>query len=73
VTIRSSIHLNLSLYPDTLHDVLKQLDLPDLLYITIQRSVILNTCNIESSYVTAHFISNAHTYLHFCYEMHEVV
>jgi len=31
------------------HDVLKQLYLLDLLYMTIQRSAILNTCNIESS------------------------
>ena len=49
VTSRCGIYLNLSLYPDTLHDVLKQLDLLDLLYVTIQRSVILNTCNIGSS------------------------
>ena len=31
-----------------LHDVFKQLDLPDLLYVTIQRLVFLRTCNIES-------------------------
>ena len=37
----------------TLH-VLKPLDLWGLLYVTIERSVILNTCNIESSYVTVH-------------------
>jgi len=35
--------------PYTLHDVLKRLDVLDLLYVTIQRPVILNTCNIESS------------------------
>jgi hypothetical protein len=35
--------------PHKLHDVLKQRYLPDLLYVTIQRSAILNTCNIESS------------------------
>jgi len=32
----------------TLH-VLKRLDLSGLLYVTIEISVILNTCNIESS------------------------
>jgi len=31
------------------HTVVKWLDLPDFLYMTIKRSVILNTCNIESS------------------------
>ena len=35
--------------PHKLHDVLKQLYLLDLLYVTIQRSAILNTCNVESS------------------------
>jgi hypothetical protein len=32
----------------TLHDVFKQIDLSDLLYVTIQRSVILSTCTVES-------------------------
>jgi len=31
--------------PHKLHDVLKQIYLSDLLYVTIQRSVIINTCN----------------------------
>jgi hypothetical protein len=39
----------------TLHDVFKQLDLPDLLYVTSQRSAILSTCAVESLYVKAHF------------------
>ena len=33
----------------TFRYVLKRLDLPDLLYVRMQRSVILNTCKIESS------------------------
>ena len=32
--------------PHKLHDVLKQIYLLDLLYVTIKRSVIINTCNI---------------------------
>ena len=35
--------------PHTLHDVIKQLDLLYLLYVPIQRCVILNACNIKSS------------------------
>jgi hypothetical protein len=31
--------------PHKLHDVFQQLDLPDFLHMTIQRSVILKTCN----------------------------
>jgi hypothetical protein len=48
--------------PHTLH-VLKRLDLLGLLYVTIERSVILNTCNIESFYVTIHFSHRQYTYL----------
>lgn len=33
-----------------LHDVLQQLDLPDFLHMTIQRSIILKTCNIVSKF-----------------------
>jgi hypothetical protein len=33
-----------------LHDVLQQLDLPDFLHVTIQRSVFLKTCNIVSKF-----------------------
>jgi len=33
-----------------LHNVLQQLDLPDFLRMTIQRSVILKTCNIVSKF-----------------------
>jgi hypothetical protein len=35
----------------TLHDVLKRLYLPDLQYVTTQRSVILNTCNIVRTFL----------------------
>jgi hypothetical protein len=35
--------------PHTLHNVIEQLDLLYLLYVPIQRSVILNACNIKSS------------------------
>jgi len=46
----------------TLH-VVKWLDLSGFLYVVINRSVILNTCNIESSEVTVHFSHRQYTYL----------
>ena len=48
--------------PHTLH-VLKRLDLSGVLYVTIQKSVILNTRNIECYEVTVHFSHRQYTYL----------
>jgi hypothetical protein len=36
----------------TLHDIVKQLDFPDLLYVTIQIYVVLNICNIAESFLS---------------------
>jgi hypothetical protein len=49
--------------PHTLHIVLKRLDLPNLLYVPIQKSVILSTCNINCSWVVVLFGNSQYRYL----------